>query len=143
MMLKLTLIAWCVLVIVSPVYGADCSPDADGNGFRDDYEEILANMFCPSFVFPKEERDRWGVNTKPEPVEIVTGTMYETLRSLATTEYVGELIANVDLQHNYTWVNNDPSSEPNRKRFISDPLNCPDYNPGAIAGLTGVFRTPS
>ncbi len=59
--------------------------DSDGNGFRDHYEQFLAENFCPSLVL--DARDQ-GVS--PEPVEIM-GPIWVSGFSVAL-DYAGEVV---------------------------------------------------
>ena len=81
-------------------------PDLDGNGFRDAHEFMLAQMFCPSFVLPKKEADKYGINTEPEPVEIVTGMIYRKLWDVSG-QYAGGTEVPTLVGENYSHLDND------------------------------------
>lgn len=71
--------------------------DNDGNGFRDQYEQVLVEKFCPSLVL--DARDQ-GVS--PEPVEIM-GPIWVSGFSMAL-DYVGEVVT-YWTEMNYSMVN--------------------------------------
>jgi len=71
--------------------------DNDGNGFRDQYEQILAEKFCPYLLL--DARDQ-GVS--PEPMKIM-GPIWVSGFSLAL-DYAGEVVT-YWTETNYSMVN--------------------------------------
>jgi|GEM_PF-1028624 len=60
--------------------------DSDGNGFEDQYEQELAEKFCPSLILHSGDQ---GVS--PEPVEIANQVIWASNYGYLDWEYYGEL----------------------------------------------------
>lgn len=99
----------CVMLVPRVVGAQSCvSPDVDAdlNGFRDRYEQMLAYMFCPSLALHSGEESVFGVATTPEPVEIVTGSLWRELHYLSNGSYQGEQDISGLLSEDYSWIDN-------------------------------------
>jgi hypothetical protein len=90
----------------SPAFGVSCpvDEDMDGNGFRDKFEQMLIVKFCPSLALPSI---RYGVETTPEPVEIMTGSLWRDLFYISDGAYNGEQEVSNLLSGNYSNLDND------------------------------------
>jgi hypothetical protein len=94
------------LFVILGSHAVSAQTDGDNNGFRDEYEQALAEMFCPSLVLHSLEEDVWGVATTPEPVEIMTGSLWRELHYPSTGGYEGEQDISDLLSGNYSWIDN-------------------------------------
>ena len=74
--------------------------DEDHNGIKDEWELPLAEKFCPSFkLHSAESINKW---IAPEPVEIMTHTMYWNMWYLSLDHYGDFLMWSTD-NVNYSW----------------------------------------
>jgi hypothetical protein len=86
------LLGFCVVFLRSD--GASAA-DANGNGFRDEYERVMAARFCPPLVLEAGDN---GVS--PEPVEIM-GPIWAAAVVYTSGEFVGELETEI-AEHDYS-----------------------------------------
>jgi hypothetical protein len=102
-----------VFIVLLPLSTAatECNPeDVDNNGFTDRYEQQLVNKFCPSIVLPYWEKDHWGFNTCPEPVEIVTNLLWRTIYD-ANGAYAGTQDLPGWTDGNYSGIDNNDENK--------------------------------
>jgi hypothetical protein len=102
---KISLIVIAVLLSTSAVLEGQ---DLDNNGFRDAYEQEIANKFVPCLFLNTTEYANCGVNTRPSPVEIMTDFMAEGFKYEIDGSRIrlGEASFNNLLNTNYSWINN-------------------------------------
>ncbi|MBN1165221.1 MAG: T9SS type A sorting domain-containing protein [Candidatus Krumholzibacteriota bacterium] len=80
----------------------------------------MVNKFCPSLVMPKQELLHWGINTCPEPVEIVTSKLYRS--SFFDDGYKATEDCTPFFSANYSYIDN--SQENKRPGLCYDSENC-------------------